>query len=81
MQATITAKGQITLPKAIRDQLTISAGDKLDFFVNSEGHLEGIILKTPASKLKGMLPKPKKKVSLEDMDKAIAKGASRYDGN
>lgn len=75
MQATITAKGQLTLPKAIREQLSVSAGDKLDFFVSSEGHLEGVVLKKPATKLKGMLAKPKKALSLAAMERAIAEGA------
>ncbi|MBF0198872.1 MAG: AbrB/MazE/SpoVT family DNA-binding domain-containing protein [Planctomycetes bacterium] len=77
MRATITAKGQITLPKLIREQLCVSAGDKLDFFVSKEGHLEGVVLKMPANRLKGMLPKPARVVSLDEMDNAIAQGASK----
>ncbi len=76
MHATITSKGQLTLPKAIREQLNVSPGDRLDFFVSKEGHLEGVVLKTPVSKLKGMLPKPSKALSLDEMDAGIAKGAS-----
>jgi antitoxin PrlF len=61
----------------IREQLSVTAGDKLDFFVSEEGHLEGVVLKTPASQLKAMLPKPARVVSLDEMDQAIAQGASK----
>jgi AbrB family looped-hinge helix DNA binding protein len=31
MQATITSKGQITIPRAIRERLNLKQGDKLEF--------------------------------------------------
>lgn len=77
MQTTLTSKGQLTLPKAIREQLKVSAGDRLDFFISSEGHLEGVVVRDSAKKLKGMLPKPDKAVSLENMEAAIAEGVSK----
>lgn len=33
LQAKVTTKGQITLPKAIRDQLSIQTGDRIEFSV------------------------------------------------
>lgn len=35
--ATITSKGQITLPKAVREQLRVEVGDRLDFMVQDDG--------------------------------------------
>lgn len=70
MIATITSKGQLTLPKKLRDELKLHAGDKLDFVIREDGHIEVIPLKAPVSKLKGLLPKPPKTVSLEAMDHA-----------
>jgi AbrB family looped-hinge helix DNA binding protein len=35
--ATLTSKGQITLPKAIRDLLRLDAGDRVDFIVRDDG--------------------------------------------
>ena len=76
MLATITSKGQITLPAAIRNILRLHAGDKLDFFIQDNGHIECVPIKEPATALKGMVPKPSKTVSLAEMDNAIAQGAA-----
>lgn len=35
--STITAKGQTTVPKAVRDALRVGTGDKIAFRVDSEG--------------------------------------------
>ncbi|MFZ4397083.1 MAG: AbrB/MazE/SpoVT family DNA-binding domain-containing protein [Kiritimatiellia bacterium] len=80
MIATLTSKGQVTLPKSVRDDLALCAGDKLDFVFRNDGLLEVVPLKQPASKLRGILPKPHKTVSIEEMNEAIAKGASRVIG-
>ena len=37
--STITSKGQITIPKKIREQLHLRTGDKLDFRVEDDGSL------------------------------------------
>jgi AbrB family looped-hinge helix DNA binding protein len=40
MTATVTAKGQITIPKAVRDALGVKPGSKVDFRRNADGHVE-----------------------------------------
>lgn len=35
--STVTSKGQVTIPKAVRDRLRLEAGDKLDFRVEDDG--------------------------------------------
>ena len=70
--ATITTKGQITIPKAIRDSLMLSAGDKIEFVVIDKR--EALI--RPVSKkvdeVFGLLHKRARKViSVEEMDKKI----------
>lgn len=79
MVSTLTSKGQITLPKPIRDQLGLRSGDRLDFVVRDDGRLEVVPIKQPATKLKGLLPKPPQPVTLEEMDRAIAEGADDGD--
>lgn len=39
MNATLTTKGQVTIPKTIRDKLNLRAGDKLDFRLDADGDL------------------------------------------
>ncbi|MBI4923470.1 MAG: AbrB/MazE/SpoVT family DNA-binding domain-containing protein [Devosia nanyangense] len=40
MSATVTAKGQITIPKAVRDALGVKPGSKVDFRRNAAGAIE-----------------------------------------
>lgn len=76
MLATLTSKGQVTLPSSIRAQLHLRAGDKIEFLVKANGSIEGIPVKEPVTALKGILPKPRVSVSLEEMEQAIADGAN-----
>ena len=76
MIATVTSKGQVTLPAEARRRLRISPGSKLEFIVINQERLEVIPVVETVTSLKGMVPKPKKPLSLADMEKAIAKGAS-----
>jgi len=76
--ATLTSKGQTTIPKEIRDLLGLEPGDKLDFVIEADGR---VILR-PATRdvreLRGLLRrKGEKPVTLEQMDQAIAEGALR----
>jgi len=75
MIATMTSKGQATFPKAVRQSLSLHSGDKLDFVLRDDGVMEVIPLKQPVLKLKGILPKPAKAVTIKQMNKAIEKGA------
>ena len=40
MSTTLTSKGQVTIPKQIRDALNLVAGCSVDFAVNRDGHVE-----------------------------------------
>jgi len=73
--ATITSKGQLTVPKAVREALGIGPGDRVDFVRMADGNFAVLPAAQPVKRLKGIIPKPTKPVSLEDMDAAIASGA------
>jgi len=75
MIATVTAKGQVTLPAEARRKLGISAGTKLEFLITDDGRLEVIPRSGTVRSLKGMLPRPKKALSLDEMQRAVAQGA------
>ena len=77
MLATMTSKGQITLPAEIRQQLGIHPGDRLDFIIHADGRLEVIPVSGTVKDLKGFLPKPKKPLTLSQIEGAIRKGALR----
>ena len=77
MQATITSKGQITVPKAVRDRLHLRPGDKVEFLVDDDGTVRVIPVTATLSQLKGMVQRPKRAVSLTEMEKAISKGAAK----
>lgn len=70
--ATMTSKGQITLPKAIRTRLGLEAGTRVEFVETDSGFLVKPATRDIRS-LKGILPKPKKPVSVEEMNESISK--------
>jgi antitoxin PrlF len=73
--ATVTSKGQMTLPKAVRELLGIVSGDKLD--VTVEGKRIVLIPKTlHLDDICSILPAPKRPVSIEQMNEGIARGAT-----
>ena len=75
--ATVTSKGQITIPARIREALHVSAGDRVEFVEVEPGRFEFIAATGSVTDLKGMFGKAKKIVSIEDMNAAIAaRGAS-----
>jgi AbrB family looped-hinge helix DNA binding protein len=75
MEATLSSKGQATIPKMVRDRLQIKPGDRFKFFFHPDGVI--ILPRIPTARLKGMIPKLDKPVSLEEIDSAIEAGATQ----
>jgi len=73
--ATLTSKGQLTVPKAVRNALGVGPGDRVDFVQMADGNFAVMPATKSIKRLKGIIPKPEKPVSLDDMDDAIAEGA------
>ena len=69
--ATLTSKGQITLPKSVRDRLHLQSGDRVDFVETQAGFMM-LPAKRELSELMGVLKKPRRPVSIDDMNRAIA---------
>ncbi len=72
--ATVTSKGQVTIPKSIRRALRVAEGDRLDFVVEQEGRVVVRVGAADVSELKGLLRRPgRRAVSVEAMNAAIAR--------
>lgn len=75
--ATLTSKGQITIPRVVRTALGLHAGTKVDF-VRAEGGFKLVALRSDTSTLKGRFAgRVTKPVSIEAMDSAIAEESMR----
>ena len=70
--ATLTSKGQITIPVDVRNALKVDAGDRVEFVQIAPGRYEFVAATSEVTELKGMFGKPKKTVSIEDMNAAIS---------
>ena len=81
MLATVTVKGQVTVPKEIRTRLNIEPGSQLDFKLNDDGSISVRPLNRSALSIIGILKRPRQaSVSIEQMNAAAADGAvERYE--
>jgi AbrB family looped-hinge helix DNA binding protein len=75
MEATLSSKGQATIPKAVRERLRIKAGDRFKFFFHPDGVM--ILPKISTKRLKGSVPRLLRSVSQEEIDQAIEAGATQ----
>jgi AbrB family looped-hinge helix DNA binding protein len=74
--ATVTTKGQITIPKEIRDYLKLETGSKIEFVIDESGNVKIVPLNVPVEALSGVLHRPgMKAATIEEMEAAIAEGA------
>ena len=75
--ATLTSKGQTTIPKQAREHLKLSPGDKLDFVIEAEGRVVIRPAKPDVRALKGLLKRRDGKVlSIEEMNATTAIAAA-----
>ncbi len=75
--ATLTTKGQITIPVDVRRALNVEAGDRVEFVQIEPGRFEVIAATRSVRELKGRFGKPERAVSIEEMNAAIAAQAAR----
>lgn len=72
MQATVTTKGQLTIPKAVRDRMKIEPGDRLDVIpLDDESFVFRRARRTTLDDLAGIVKYDGPPLSVEDIDKAI----------
>jgi AbrB family looped-hinge helix DNA binding protein len=77
--ATVTSKGQITIPIEVRKSLGLKAGDKIDFFETEEGKYAFSPKTGSIMDLRGCIPNLGYSVSIEEMNEAILDHAAELD--
>jgi antitoxin PrlF len=75
--ATLTSKGQITIPSRVRAALGLEAGDRVEFIEDGRGQFAIVAATSSVQELKGLFQRKRNKpVSIEEMNTAIARRAS-----
>ena len=73
--STITSKGQVTVPKEIREYLRLKPGDRIDFVKDESGRISLKAINTDFLSMRGILKsKRKEPLSVEEMNEVIARG-------
>ncbi|MCI8210253.1 AbrB family transcriptional regulator [Pseudomonas sp. S25] len=75
--AKLTSKGQITIPAQVRASLGLDTGDRIEFVDIGDGRFAIMAATHSVRDLKGLIRKPIKPVSIEDMNLAIEAQGSK----
>ena len=75
--ATLTSKGQITIPKEVRERLGVEAGDRLEFVEEEKGVYKVVAATRDVKHLKGMVPAPRRPVPVEEMNRVIRRSGGK----
>lgn len=79
--ATVTSKGQVTIPVELRARLGLRPGSRLAFVRTEVGNYEIRVETGSVRELKGTVASPSHPVTVDDMDAAIAAGAASADAD
>ncbi len=80
MQATLSSKSQVTLPKALQQWLGVQKGDKLQFILEEGGARVQKVSRGSFEGLIGLLPPPAKAHSVEEMNQSIGQALAEKHG-
>lgn len=75
--ASLTSKGQVTIPVVVRAALGIGTGDRIEFIQVGAGRFELVAATQSVTALKGMVRKPEVPVTIDAMNEAIAAQGAR----
>ncbi len=79
-ESTISSKGQVTIPRAIRTRMHLKVGDRLRFVVEADGSVRLAAATRDVSTLRDILPPPKRRATLDDIQTAIRRRAVKRAG-
>ena len=74
--ARLTSKGQLTVPKEIREYLGLNRGDRLEFRRGSDGRVWVEAADLDLNSLRGFFGPVEHRRSQKELDEAIRRGAS-----
>lgn len=74
--ATVTSKGQVTIPADVRAKLGLRPGSRLAFVPTATGGYELHPQAASIKDLKGSVSRPPQPVSIDDMNEAVARAAT-----
>jgi antitoxin PrlF len=78
--STLTSKGQVTIPKEVRERMGLTEGDRLEFVFDEQGRL---VVRPesadPLGRLPGLLKHlaPERPVTVEEMREAVLRRAQK----
>lgn len=75
-ESTVSEKGQLVIPKDIRQALDVQRGDKLTWVMEDDGTIRVTVARGDLMALKGSIKSAGRSVSTEEMDEAVKAGAS-----
>jgi antitoxin PrlF len=75
-EAKVTAKGRITIPRAVREHLGVAPGDRIRFFFHPENEIVARPVMRNVRLMGFAAPANQQKISIKGMDDAIAESAS-----
>lgn len=78
LRAKITSKGQLTVPKAVRDGLQLKPGDEVEFDVREDGTARLIPANLRALSLFGVLKSKKRGVTVQAMNEDVAEAVGEH---
>ena len=77
MTSTISVKGQVTIPAEVRRLMRLRAGDSVSFVFVDDNRVEMIGSRNSVKRLKGIVPRPSRPVSVAQMQEAVGTGGWR----
>jgi AbrB family looped-hinge helix DNA binding protein len=77
-EAKMTSKGQITVPKDVRLRLNLKPGDRVRFIIEADGRVRFLPAKRDIEDLMGILPRPKRKLSLKEIDDTVQTAVAKH---
>lgn len=74
--ATVTTKGQVTIPIDVRTKLGLRPGSRVAFVPTDSGGYEIHVEAASVRDLKGSVPRPPRPITVEEMNEAASAGAT-----